>query len=63
MDDKTLTAVATSLALVQRQSQCLMLLLERYTRCANPGAPIKEEFQQLISDQSSQRLKDDLGIT
>ena len=45
MDDKTLTAVATSLALMQIQVNALMLLLERHT----PGAPIKEEFQQLIS--------------
>jgi len=36
MDDKTLTAVATSLALMQIQSQCLMLWLERHI----PGAPI-----------------------
>jgi hypothetical protein len=45
MDDKTLTAVATSLALMQIQVNALMLLLERHT----PGAPIKEEFRQLIS--------------
>jgi hypothetical protein len=45
MDDKTLTAVATSLALMQIQVNALMLLLERHT----PGAPIKEEFQRLIS--------------
>ena len=41
-----LTAVATSLALVQIQVNALMLLLERHT----PGVPIKEEFQQLISE-------------
>ena len=46
MDDKTLTAVATSLALMQIQVNALMLLLERHT----PGVPIKEEFQQLISE-------------
>jgi hypothetical protein len=46
MDDKTLTAVATSLALMQIQVNALMLLLERHT----PGVPIKEQFQQLISE-------------
>jgi hypothetical protein len=46
MDDKTLTAVSTSLALMQIQVNALMLLLERHI----PGAPIKEEFQQLISE-------------
>ena len=46
MDDKTLTAVATSLALMQIQVNALLLLLERRT----PGPPIKEEFQQLISE-------------
>ena len=46
MDEKTLTAVATSLALRQIQVNALMLLLERHT----PGVPIKEEFQQLISE-------------
>jgi hypothetical protein len=46
MDDKTLTAVATSLALMQIQVNALMLLLERHT----PGVPIKEEFQQLINE-------------
>ena len=46
MDDKTLTAVATSLALMQIQVNALMLLLERHT----PGVPIKEEVQQLISE-------------
>jgi hypothetical protein len=46
MDDKALTAVATSLALMQIQVNALMLLLERHT----PGVPIKEEFQGLISE-------------
>jgi hypothetical protein len=46
MDDKTLTAVATSLALMQIQVNALLLLLERQT----PGASIKEDFQQLISE-------------
>jgi hypothetical protein len=46
MDDKSITAVATSLALMQIQVNALMLLLERHTA----GAPIKEEFQQLVSE-------------
>jgi hypothetical protein len=46
MDDKALTAVATSLALMQIQVNALMLLLERHI----PGAPIKEEFQELTSE-------------
>jgi hypothetical protein len=46
MDEKTLTAVSTSLALMQIQVNALLLLLERHT----PGFPIKEEFQQLISE-------------
>ena len=44
--EKTLTAVATSLALMQIQVNALLLLLERQT----PGQPIREEFQQLISE-------------
>jgi hypothetical protein len=46
MDDKALTAVATSLALLQIQVNALMLLLERHT----PGVPIKEQFQQMIGE-------------
>ena len=46
MDEKTLTAVSTSLALMQIQVNALLLLLERHT----PGVAIKEEFQQLISE-------------
>ena len=46
MDEKTLTAVSTSLALMQIQVNALLLLLERHT----PGVPLKEEFQQLISE-------------
>jgi hypothetical protein len=46
MDEKTITAVSTSLALMQIQVNALLLLLERHT----PGVPIKEEFQQLISE-------------
>jgi hypothetical protein len=45
-DEKTITAVSTSLALMQIQVNALLLLLERHT----PGVPIKEEFQQLISE-------------
>jgi hypothetical protein len=46
MDEKTITAVSTSLALMQIQVNALLLLLERHT----PGVPIKEEFQELISE-------------
>jgi hypothetical protein len=46
MDDKALTAVATSLALMQIQVNALMLLLERHI----PDVPIKGEFQELISE-------------
>jgi hypothetical protein len=46
MDDKTITAVSTSLALMQIQVNALLLLLERHT----PGVPIKEDFQRLISE-------------
>ena len=45
MDDKTITAVSTSLALVQIQVNALLLLLERQS-----GVPIKEDFQRLISE-------------
>src|SRR5688572_33400368 len=46
MDDKTLTAVSTSLALMQIQVNALLLLLERHTA----GVHIKGEFQQLVSE-------------
>jgi len=46
MDDKTITAVSTSLALMQIQVNALLLLLERHI----PGVPIKEDFQRLISE-------------
>jgi hypothetical protein len=46
MDEKTIIAVSTSLALMQIQVNALLLLLERHT----PGVPIREEFQQLISE-------------
>ena len=42
MDDKTLTAVSTSLALMQIQVNALLILRERHT----PDAPIKEDFQR-----------------
>ena len=50
MDDKTLTAVSTSLALMQIQVNALLLQLERHT----PEAPIKEDFQRLIVRGSKQ---------
>jgi hypothetical protein len=46
MDDKTITAVSTSLALFQIQINALLLLLERQV----PTVPIREEFQRLISE-------------
>lgn len=46
MDDKTITAVSTSLALMQIQVNALLLLLERHI----PGVPIKEDFQRLINE-------------
>ena len=57
MDEKTLTGVATSLALMQRQVNALMLLLERHT----PGIAIKEEFQQLISEGVQSRRPRDIA--
>jgi hypothetical protein len=46
MDEKTLTAVSTSLALMQIQVNALLLLLERHT----PGVSIKDHFQQLVAE-------------
>jgi len=46
MDEKTLTAVSTSLALMQIQVNALLLLLQRQ----NPDVPLREEFQRLISE-------------
>ena len=46
MDEKTLTAVSTSLALMQIQVNALLLLLERHTR----GVPIKGHFQELVAE-------------
>jgi hypothetical protein len=46
MDDKTITAVSTSLALMQIQVNALLLLLQRQ----QPDVPIRDEFQKLISE-------------
>ena len=46
MDDKTITAVSTSLTLMQIQVNALLLLMERQT----PSMPIKQDFQRLISE-------------
>jgi hypothetical protein len=46
MDEKTITAVSTSLALMQIQVNALLLLLERQS----PGMPIKEDFQRLTTE-------------
>lgn len=46
MDEKTLTAVSTSLALMQIQVNALLLLLQRQ----NPDVPLRDEFQRLISE-------------
>jgi hypothetical protein len=46
MDDKTITAVATSLALMQIQVNALLLLLQQQ----HPAIPIREEFQRLITE-------------
>ena len=45
MDDKTITAISTSLALMQIQVNALMLLIEQQT-----GLSIKDDFQRLISE-------------
>ena len=45
MDDKTITAISTSLALMQIQVNALRLLFEQQT-----GLSIKEDFQRLISE-------------
>lgn len=46
MDDKTITAMSTSLPLMQIQVNALLLFLERLIR----GVPIKEDFQRLIGE-------------
>jgi hypothetical protein len=45
MDDKTITAISTSLALMQIQVNALLLLFEQQT-----GLSIKEDFQRLIKE-------------
>ena len=45
MDDKAITAVSTSLALMQIQVNALLLLLEQQS-----GVSVKEDFQRLISE-------------
>ncbi|SLM46813.1 protein of unknown function [Nitrospira japonica] len=46
MDEKTLTAVSTTLALFQIQLNAILLLLERHV----PDGQIREEFQRLVSE-------------
>ena len=46
MDEKTLTAVSTTLALFQMQLNALLLLLERQA----PAAQIREDFQRLVNE-------------
>ena len=46
MDDKTITAVSTSLALMQIQVNALLLLLDQQ----HPTASIRDHFQRLISE-------------
>ncbi|HKY72014.1 MAG TPA: hypothetical protein VJL88_08860 [Nitrospira sp.] len=45
MDDKTITAISTSLALMQIQVNALLLLFEQQT-----GTPVRQDFQRLISE-------------
>ena len=45
MDDKTITAISTSLALMQIQVNALLLLFEQQT-----GLSIKDDFQRLIKE-------------
>jgi hypothetical protein len=45
MDDKTITAISTSLALMQIQVNALLLLFEQQT-----GTSIRADFQRLISE-------------
>ena len=45
MDDKAITAVSTSLALMQIQVNALLLLLEQQS-----GVSVREDFQRLISE-------------
>lgn len=45
MDEKTLNAVSTSLALFQIQLNALLLLVERQT-----GSNIRQDFERLVSE-------------
>ena len=45
MDDKAITAVSTSLALMQIQVNALVLLIEEQS-----GVSVQENFQRLISE-------------
>jgi hypothetical protein len=45
MDEKTLTAVSTSLALFQIQLNAFLLLLERQT-----GSNIRQDYERLVSE-------------
>jgi hypothetical protein len=46
MDDKTITAVSTALALMQIQVNALLLLLDQQ----HPTASIRDHFQRLIKE-------------
>jgi hypothetical protein len=46
MDDKTLTALSTTLALFQIQLNALMLLVDRYA----PAGTVRDDFQRLVSE-------------
>ena len=46
MDEKTLTAVSTTLALFQIQLNAVLLLLERHVATT----PIREDFQRLVNE-------------
>jgi hypothetical protein len=46
MDDKTLTALSTTLALFQIQLNALMLLVDRYVQAGT----VREDFQRLVSE-------------
>ena len=45
MDDKTLTALSTTLALFQIQLNALMLLVDRHVAAGT----VREDFQRLVS--------------
>jgi hypothetical protein len=46
MDDKIITAVSTSLALMQIQVNALVLLLDQQ----HPAASLRDHFQRLVSE-------------